>query len=294
MSAQRLRDLIVADDLLVLPGTFDGLTAAIVESIGFDAVYLGGYATGASTAHTEPVLSMTEMRDRAQSIVENVDVPVLVDGNAGFGNAPHTYRSIRAYAQAGIAGIHIEDQVYPKRLHYHAGRKHITPASEMESKITAATQSIEECGDDIVLIARTDAARGQRRSEHDETIEDAVHRANAYLDAGAEAAMVFPQSTAELAFAVEHIDGPVVFTLVEGRDPVPPIAELDDLGVAAVLYALSATIQTAKSVQELYTGLLHEGVTALEKDDFDRYQTLVEECIGLPRYYDLEASEGKK
>lgn len=299
MSAQELRNLLQSDESLIAPGVFDGLTATIVERIGFDACYMGGWTTGASTAITEPIITAAEMCDRAGEVVENTDLPVLVDGNAGFGNAPHTYRAVNQYATAGIAGMHIEDQVYPKRLHYHSGRRHggikrIVDTEEMVHKVEAAVQSKEDHDEDIVIVARSDAARGQRREEHGETIEDAVHRVNTYLDAGAEAAMVFPQTREELAYAVDAVEGPLIFTLVEEREPDISVEEIRELGVGMTIYALSASIATAQAIDGMYTNLMEEGHTGLGDAEYDEYKDFVKECIDLPTYYDIEEREGKK
>jgi methylisocitrate lyase len=284
---------------LIAPGVFDGLTASIVEEIGFDAAYLGGWTTGASTAITEPIISPDKMCERAREVVESTELPLLVDGDAGFGNAPHTYRAVNQYAKAGIAGIHIEDQVYPKRLHYHTGRRHegrehIIPADEMEHKIRAAVESRDDHDEDIVIIGRSDAARGQRREEHGETIEDAIDRVNRYIDVGAEAAMVFPQTRAELERSVDEIDAPVILTLLEEREPNLTVAELNEIGVGMTIYALSASIKTAEAIHEMYSALHETGHTQIGDEEYDQYKDYVRDCIGLPRYFEIEEREGKK
>lgn len=292
MTQTDLLRLIESDELLVAPGVCDGLTASIVAELGYEAIYLGGYATGAATAHTEPMITMSEMVDRAREITSNVDRPVIVDGNAGFGDPAHTYRSVKEYAKAGIGAIHIEDQVYPKRLHYHAGIKRITDAEAMVEKVNAADQSRIENDLDIVLIARSDAARAQRREY--ETIDEAIRRVNLYLDAGADAAMVFPANEAELRQAVEEIEGPMVFTMHEGREPNLTTDELDDIGVAVSLNAISATVAIAKSIRKIYTRLREEGHTGLDMDEFQEFQSYIETRIGLDRYYEIEERTGKK
>lgn len=292
MYAQELRERVCDGELLLAPGVFDALSASIVESIGFEAVYLGGYATGAATAHTEPILTMTEMCDRAREITHNVEIPLIVDGDAGFGDAAHTYRAINEYAKAGIAGIHIEDQVYPKRLHYHAGIKRTISTDEMVGKIEAAVESREDHDEDIVIIARTDTARDQRREY--ETIEDAVSRINTYLSAGADAGLLFPSSTEELQYATEHVDGPVVFVMVEGREPNLTADELDEAGISVTLNALSATVAVTRAVHQLYTNLYQEGHTHLNAEEFNQYQEQIEELIGLPKYYEIEERTDKK
>jgi methylisocitrate lyase len=232
------------------------------------------------------------MCDRAREITEHTSLPLIVDGNAGFGDPAHTYRAVNAYAKAGISGMHIEDQVYPKRLHYHAGIKHTIEEDEMVKKVEAAVQSREDHGEDIVIIARTDTARDNRRET--ETIEDAVDRVNTYLDAGADAGMLFPASEEELQFAADNVDGPMVFTMVEGRDPHPTTEELNEMGVGCTLYALSATVAAAQRVHQMYSDLAETGYTNLDEDEFNEYSEFVEERIELPKYYDIEASSGKK
>lgn len=292
MHADTLRDLIHADDLLVAPGCFDALTAGLIESLGYDAIYQGGWATGAATGATEPIATMTEMCDRAREIIYTTEKPLIVDGNAGFGHPAHTYRAVQAFAKTGIAGMHIEDQVYPKRLHYHAGRHHITTPDEMVLKVEAAVEAVEEMPEDIVLIARSDAARGNRRDT--ETIEDAVDRVNQYFDAGAEVGMVFPETIDEVAYVPEHAAGPMLFVLAEGRDASPTTQELQDYGYAAVIYPISASAATAGAVLDIYTTLRDEGTTGIPQDEFNDVTETITEVIDLPRYYELEEHAGLK
>jgi len=292
MRAQELRELVEADELLVAPGCFDALTARLVESLGYDAVYLGGYATGAATAATEPMTTMSEMCDRARELTHNVDVPLTVDGNAGFGNPSHTYRSVQEYAKTGIAGMHIEDQVYPKRLHYHAGRHHIVDPDEMVLKIETAVTAKHEMNEDIFLIARSDANRGNRREF--ESIEDPVNRINTYLDAGAEAGMLFPQNREELEYAAEHADGALVYVLAEGIDPNPSVELLDDLGYGMVIYPISATVSAIRAIKETYETLERTGNTDISPEEFEETTGEVEELIDLPKFHTIEERAGKK
>lgn len=293
MYTSELRERINSDEILVAPGTYDALSAKLAESMGFDAVYLGGYATGATTAATEPMASLHEMTARSREITHNVSVPLIVDGNAGFGNPSHTYRSVQEFAHTGIAAMHIEDQVYPKRLHYHAGIKRIIDKEEMVQKIDAAARARDEMDGDIIIIARSDANRGQRRET--ETIEDSVERVNAYLDAGAEVGMVFPGNREELEYAANHVDGPLLFVLVESREPLPTVDELDDLGYAAVITPISATLVTARALRDLYQTFAEGGSNPeLDMDEMADLRTYVEETIELPKFYDIEEEAGYK
>lgn len=292
--ATRLRELIAAPELLVTPGAVDALSARLVEAAGFESVYLGGYSMGAATAITEPMMTLTETCDRAREVARASDVPLVVDGNAGFGNPTHTYRAVREFASAGVAGVHIEDQVYPKRLHYHSGIKRIVDRAEMERKIETAARANDEQDGDVVLIARTDAGRDQRRTEEGETIEDAVVRMNAYLDAGAEVGMVFPSSIDELQFAIDEVDGPVLFPLIENYEPAPPTDALESMGLDWCVFPLSASVVLTRTLKELYRDIRRDGTSGLESDEVDRIRTEIETLIDLPALYDIEERAGNK
>lgn len=290
--AQRLREAILDDDLVVAPGTTDALTASIATDVGFDTVYLGGYATGAATAVTEPMATMTEMCDRAREISFAVDVPLVVDGNAGFGDPAHTHRTINHFINSGVAGIHIEDQVYPKRLHYHEGHHHITDVEEMTTKIAVADRARREADGDIVLIARSDANRGNRRET--ETIEDAVNRVNEYLGAGAEVGMLFPRTWEEMEYVADHAEGPMTFVLSDNFEPRPTTAELEALGYAMVIYPTAAPVVIAKYMRELYERIRDDGETGWDPEEYGDLRSYIEGIIGLPDYYEIEESSGKK
>jgi len=292
MTVNQLRERIAADNLLVVPGVFDALTATITEEIGFDALYLGGFSTGASLAATEPMTTMTEMCDRAREIVNVTDRPLIVDGGAGWGNPPHTHRTVREFINTGISAIHLEDQVYPKRLHYHAGMKHLVDVEEMESRIEMAVEAREEHDDDIVIIARSDAGTGQRKDEG-ETIEDAVERVNSYLDAGADVGWVFPRTPEDVQYAAEHVNGPQMFFSSEFRDN-PTTDELSDLGYSMAIYGLTSSMATAKVVRDAYRTLFEDGESPLDKAESDELYDYINDVIELPKYYELEERSGYK
>lgn len=291
--AQELRELIHSDDLLITPGVFDAFTAKLAEWVGFEAVYLGGYSTGASTAATEPLATATEMRDQAREIVHNTSVPLAMDGNAGFGAPAHTYRAVQEFAKTGVAAVHIEDQVYPKRLHYHAGQVHLIDTEEMVKKVEAAAQAVAEVDEDIVIMARSDAGRRQRREEEGETIEDAVDRVNAYLDAGAEVGMVFTRNVEEIEYAQAHIEGPFKFSWIESYDPAPPMDELGEIGIPWVTVPVSINVATLLAVKDMFENLQEEGTTGIDTEDFVQARSEIEKIIELPKYYDIEERAGQ-
>lgn len=293
MYATRFRELLSRDGIVVAPGAIDPFSATLVESVGFDAVYLGGgYNAGAALATPEPVLTMSEILDLARRIAHTVDLPLIVDGNAGFGNPSHTYRTVGEFARNDIAALHIEDQVYPKRMHYHEGIHRIVDTEEMVAKIRAAVQARDEIEADIVIIARTDAARGQRRTNED--ITDAADRVNAYLDAGADVGMLFPGTRDELRRGPELVDGPLLFVNADNREPDTTVEELDEFGYDVVLYGLSPMYVVKRSLQQLYRTIATEGRTGLDREESQVIREEIEALIGLPSLYDIEDRSGKK
>jgi len=115
----RLRELLRSKTFLHMPAVYDALTGRLVQSLGFEAAYVGGYVTGGSMAVTEPLLTMTEQVRLSEDVARSVKIPIVVDAGAGFGEPLHTMRTVREFIRAGVAGVHIEDQLYPKRAHYH-------------------------------------------------------------------------------------------------------------------------------------------------------------------------------
>jgi 2-methylisocitrate lyase-like PEP mutase family enzyme len=219
----RLRRMLKDGPMLAAPGVYDGITARLAEQAGFRALYMTGAGTAAS--HGLPdygLLTMTEMVANAARIVACTSVPLIADADTGFGNELNVTRAVRAYEQAGVAGIHIEDQVSPKRCG-HLDGKELVSVSEFVAKIRAALAARRD--PDFVVIARTDA-NGVNG------FDDAIARANAALDAGADLAFVeAPLDREQVASIVRLVDGPCLFNIVRGgKSPDMALDELDALG----------------------------------------------------------------
>src|SRR6188768_2904326 len=142
--AAALRAYLKAKTFLHMPAVYDPIGARLVEQAGFEATYVGGYVTGGSQAVTEPLLTMTEQVDVAERAAASVKIPVVVDAGAGFGEPLHTMRTVNEFIRAGIAGIHIEDQLFPKRAHYHKYQADAVPADEFVAKIKFACRARDE------------------------------------------------------------------------------------------------------------------------------------------------------
>src|SRR4051794_7042350 len=222
-----LRALLRGEAMVIAPGAYDGLTAKLVAQAGFAAVYMTG--AGTSVSHGYPdfgLLTMSEMVDNAARIVRSVDVPVIADADTGYGNELNVYRTVQEYEQRGVAAIHIEDQVTPKKCG-HLDDKEIVAREDYVAKIRAAVAARRD--GDFMIIARTDARAIAG-------LEEAVARANAALAAGADMAFVeAPQTMDELAAVPKLVRGPCLLNVVRGgKTP-----EIDLLRAQAMGYRLA-------------------------------------------------------
>jgi 2-methylisocitrate lyase-like PEP mutase family enzyme len=256
----RLRQLLASGRTIVAPGCYNALTAKILDAVGFPALYMTGYGTSLSLLGMPDagLATMTEMHQNARYIANAVKVPVIADADNGYGNAINVMRTVREYVQTGAAAIHLEDQVIPKRCGHVAGRR-VVSVEEATGKIRAADRARRETDPDFVLIARTDA-----RGAHGGSLDEAIRRANAYLEAGADVAFVEgPTTVDEVRRVCREVRGPVLYNQT-GVSPRFGRPELENLGVAIVILpglALRATIQ---AVYDLGAALRDEGLLAEE------------------------------
>ena len=250
----RLRDRLGRGDILVAPGVYDGLTAALAEQAGFEALYLSGAAV-AYTRLGRPDIgrtSMTEMADTLALIRDRVALPVIIDADTGFGNALNARRTLRVYERAGADALQIEDQTSPKRCG-HLSDKSLIPAREMAGKIAAIADA--RCRDTLI-IARTDAIAV-------EGFDAALERAELYLRAGADALFVeAPRSGDELARVAQHFAGrvPLMANMVEGgATPITSAADLEALGYALVIFPGGIVRALARTAEDYYASLAAHG-----------------------------------
>lgn len=239
-----LRALIDSGELIVAPGAYDGLTARLIEQAGFPAVYMTGAGTAAARGYPDyGLLTMTEMVANAAVIARSVSVPVLADADTGYGNELNVSRAVREYEAAGVDGIHLEDQVAPKRCGHLEG-KEVVELDQYVSLIRAAVAA--RSSDQFVIVARTDAAAVTG-------IDDAVDRANAALDVGADVAFVEAVTTLEDAASVPaRVRGPCLLNIVGGgRTPVRELGAAEAMGYRIVILPtllLASAMSTADEV----------------------------------------------
>src|SRR5205823_15053155 len=154
-----LRRLLADEAFIHMPVAYDALGGRLIEQTGFKAAYVGGFVTGGSRCTSEPLLTLDEQVRVAGDVAKAVGIPVLADAGAGFGEPLHTMRAVREFIHAGIAGVHIEDQLFPKRAHYHKYVAHVIPRKEFADKIRLACRQRDQTDKDFVIIARSDSCR---------------------------------------------------------------------------------------------------------------------------------------
>ena len=286
-----LRALVKAGKFLELPAIHDPLTAKLAESIGFKTIYNGGFVTGGSTTISEPLLSMTEQITVAGNMANAVNIPVIMDAGAGWGEPLHTMRTVRECIRAGIAGVHIEDQLFPKRAHYHTYVAHNIPIDEFRDKIRLACVQRDQTDKDFVIIARSDACREQGYKE-------AVKRMLLARDQGADMGLIFPRTPEETRKAPKQCKLPMIYVQSRGnRDgrPLYSFRQLEDMGYAGSIDAiLSVGVQfhfMRKALLELkktgdYTGISQKDYVIARKG--------IEDMIGLEAYYKIEEETVEK
>ncbi len=289
-TAARLRSLIATaadtNQPLVLPGCYDALGARLIEQADFDVVYMTGFGTTASLLGRPDVglLGLGEMVDNARRIVDVVDVPVVADADTGYGNAINVVRTVAAYERAGVAGIHLEDQVLPKKCGHMDG-KQVVDTDEFVAKIAAATAARTD--DDFVIIARTDA-----RAPHG--LDEAIRRADRSLEAGADVLFVEAlEGPDEIAHVAERFRGtPMVFNWAEGgKTPPLTYAEIAELGFAMIIMPIGALLSATKAIQHFLARLRVDGTPAAFADELMGFNEFTD-LVGLPEITDLEQRFG--
>lgn len=246
-------ELIARDEILVAPGGYDAASAKLIEQAGAGVVYLSGSSISTST-HGYPdvgLTTLTEMTTRARQAATAVDIPVFCDADTGYGNPINVRRTVEEFEAAGVAGIHLEDQVFPKRCGHFEG-KDVIPAAEMVQKIRAAVDARSDA--DFQLIARTDARAV-------EGFDSAIDRALRYRDAGAD--VIFfeaPESVEELETAADRIGGALLANMTEGgKTPMLSGAELEAAGYSIALFPATGFKAAMKAMDDVYRTIVEEG-----------------------------------
>ncbi|NNF23249.1 MAG: isocitrate lyase/PEP mutase family protein [Rhodobacteraceae bacterium] len=267
----KLGPLIEAPEILVAPGVYDAMTAAVAEAAGFKAVYLSGAAV-AYTRLGRPDIglsTMSEMADTLALVRDRIDLPIVIDADTGFGNALNAQRTMRIYERAGASALQVEDQTFPKRCG-HLSDKTLIPATEMEGKIAAMAEARRE---DTLIIARTDAIAV-------EGFEAALERGERYVAAGAD--MLFieaPRSRAHLKQIAGQFENrvPLMANMVEGGDtPMTDARDLEGLGFSLVIFPGGIVRALMRTAEDYYTSLKTTGSNTAFSDRMHDFKGLNE------------------
>lgn len=270
-----LRQAIAGNRPLVAPGCYDALGARLVEQAGFDAVYMTGFGTTAALLGRPDLglLGLSEMVGNVRRIAGAIDVPLIADADTGYGNAINVIRTVQEYERAGAAALHIEDQVMPKRCG-HMEHKQVIDADAMTAKIRAAVAARQS--DDFVVIARTDA-----RATHD--LDEALRRATAYVDAGADVLFVealLGEDEIERV-AAEFAGIPLLFNWVEGgRTPALTYDEIAALGFAMIIMPIGTLLAATVAMQRYLRRLKESGTPADFADEMMSFADFTD-IVGL-------------
>ena len=283
----RLRSLLAGPDLVVAPGAYDGLSARLIMQAGFPVVYMTGFGTAASVLGQPDVglLTMSEMVSRAAALAAVTGaVPLIADADTGYGNPINVRRTIREYERAGVAALHIEDQVWPKKCGHMEG-KQVIPMDEMAQKVRAAVEARQD--PDFVIIARTDANAVNG-------LEDALRRGKAYQKAGADVIFIeAPRSVEELQtikLALPAI--PLLFNWADtAKTPPLPLAQIHDLGYKLVIFPVSLLFAATHSMLQLLE-VFKQGQMPTEYADRMVNFAQFTQQIGLPEIQTLERRYG--
>ena len=278
----RLKEMINAPEILVMYPAHDALSARIAEQAGAKAVTVGGFAaSGVLLGQPDSSqLTATELAKFYGGICASVDIPVFVDADTGFGGVTNVIRTVKDFERAGVAGLFIEDQLFPKRCGHTAG-KDVISTEEMVPKLKAALDNRTD--EDLVIMGRTDALGVLG-------IEDAIARANLYRQTGCD--MVFveaPETALQMQRICEEVDGPVLANMIDfGRSPLLASHQLQELGFAVAVWPVSSVFVVSRALEVLYRTMKETGSTmSLHEQmvDFEEYMKIV----GLTELRDTEA-----
>ena len=278
----RLRALVRAEPILVAPGVVDGIGARLVAAAGFEAVYMTGAGTTASRLGMPDVglLTMTEMADNAARIADASGLPLVADADTGYGGPVNVARTVRAYERAGVAGLHIEDQSWPKRCGHLAG-KTVIPTGEMQAKIRAACDARTD--PDLQIIARCDAIAVEGYGA-------ALERVEAYQEAGADILFVEAMTGMDqLAEVPRRFRAPCLFNMASsGKTPELSTRQMQELGFAIVIYPGVTVSAAILAMRRVLDRLRESGEIAELRDDLVPFREYFD-LMGMDEIVELEA-----
>jgi len=283
--ATALTKLLDGKDLVMAPGAPDALTARLIEQSGFPAIYMTGFGATAARLGCPDIglLTQTEMTTHARDMVRAVNIPIIADADTGYGGPANIERTVKEYVQAGVAAIHIEDQIVPKRCGHMAGVK-LVAVEEMVHRLECAVASRGK--DDLLIIGRTDALAAAG-------VDEAIARARRYRETGVDLIFVDAIKRVDDARAVARaVEGPLVISMVEGNETAKLTpAELKQIGFAVAVYPLSTLLTASRAICDTLAELKRSGTSQALADRMLTYSQFTE-AVRLDHFRDLDSRFG--
>ena len=277
-----LRTMIEQPEPVVATLVSNPLMARLAEQAGFRALYLGGGMLGYSKVVLEANLNITELTQAGIDIKAVCELPLILDGATGFGDPMHMHRTIPMAEAAGFAAIEIEDQLVPKRAHHHVGTEHMIPAELMAAKVREAVAARRS--DEFLIVARTNGIRST-------DFEDAIARAAAYKEAGADLLMLGPRNEADIRAIADRLGGPFQILVPAGGVGAlgMTVEELGELGFKLLIDAAKPMLVAFRAWKELYETTADDlSSPALSSDDARRLAGELNEAVGIERLLEIE------
>ena len=279
----KLRNALQSKKLIMVTNVMDPFSGRLAEQTGFDMLGIGGYQLGGSLCVSEPLLTLNEIIDATRSVCRSVSIPVTVDCGAGFGEPLHVMRTVREIEAAGASAITIEDQIFPKRVHYHRDYKEKTISSdEMINKIKAMVKARKN--PEFVIMARTDSMRT-------EGYEEGMRRAKLFFEAGADVVKIFPNTLEEAKLAPSEVKGPLYYINSIGNRVNRPILSrgmASEYGYQFLSDAVGSMLIFSKAMKQYYKDWIKNGNSNLDFDEAIKLRKEIEDIIGLEEMYKIE------
>jgi methylisocitrate lyase len=280
---KKLRSALQSKKLIMVTNVMDPFSGRLAEQTGFDMLGIGGYQLGGSLCVSEPLLTLNEIIDATRSVCRSVSIPVTVDCGAGFGEPLHVMRTVREIEAAGASAITIEDQIFPKRVHYHRDYKEKTISSdEMINKIKAMVKARKN--PEFVIMARTDSMRT-------EGYEEGMRRAKLFFEAGADVVKIFPNTLEEAKLAPSEVKGPLYYIKSIGNRVNRPVLSRDmasEFGYQFLSDAVGSMLTFSKAMKQYYKDWIKNGNSNLDFDEAIKLRKEIEDIIGLEEMYKIE------
>ena len=277
--ADKLKKLLDQKGIVVMPGCYDALSAKLIEREGINVGFMSGFAVS-STRLGMPdagLISFSEMAEQVRNICNVTSIPIIFDGDTGYGNAVNVYRTVRGFADAGAAAVMIEDQKWPKKCGHTKG-KDVVEADEANSRIKAAVDASKMNNKDILVMARTDAiaTRG---------LDDAIKRMQKFSELGADILFVEAiKSKEDMKRVIKEVPGHHMINLIEdGETPLLEINELEDLGFKIAVFPLTLMSASVKTMQESLQNMKNK----IYNTNVSKFSDL-RDIVGFNEYYEIE------